>query len=158
LAVIRAPLENYPPSIYQVGLLAESGLRVGVVDTRHDQYPLIDFKPAGNVVRIHGGPHTLMHKEKLPNVVGRIRRQLTLMSTVRRSLKQFKPKVVIAYDDHACPMVGMLGSNRRPWVIAHFHELSTYKPGDGFGLQRAHRYCRRFARAADLVVFPDAYR
>jgi hypothetical protein len=39
LAIIRAPLELYPPSLHQVGLLAEAGLRVAVVDTVHSGVP-----------------------------------------------------------------------------------------------------------------------
>jgi hypothetical protein len=63
-AVIRAPLEQYPPSVHQVALLAEAGLSVAVIDTWHLQLQEIRFP--SRVQRIHVGPHTLLFMERLP--------------------------------------------------------------------------------------------
>ena len=157
LAVIRAPLEQYPPSVHQVALLAEAGLSVAIVDTWHPEFKEIHFE--GQVRRIHAVPHTLSYKEKLPSRLMRIRHAWAFKRAVRGAWRELQPKVVIAYDDRACPMVGrtILGSNRAR-TISHFHELPQYRPGDGMGVWQATRYCGKFARSSDLVIFPDAHR
>ena len=157
LAVIRAPLEQYPPSVYQVALLAEAGLSVAVIDTWHTEFKEIQFK--GQVCRIHAVPHTLSYKEKLPSRLMRIRYAWAFKRAVRGAWRELQPKVIIAYDDRVCPMLGRMRRGRhRARIICHFHELPQYQPGDGLGVWYATRYCRKFARTSDLVIFPDAHR
>ena len=157
LAVIRAPLEQYPPSIFQVALLAEAGLRMAVVDLFHPDIKLMEFR--GQVERIHAGRHTMLYKEQPPPRLTRFHNTLGFIRTVRRAWRELEPKVVIAYDDRGCPMVGKaIGGNSGSRIVSHFHELSVYNPGDGWGAWQANRYCRKFARQSDLVIFPDRFR
>jgi len=55
-AVLARLLKNYPPT-FTGGIDGEAGLRVGVVDTRHPQYPLINVQPAGRWSGSLAGPH-----------------------------------------------------------------------------------------------------
>ncbi|MCP4508050.1 MAG: hypothetical protein GY826_16900, partial [Fuerstiella sp.] len=64
VAVIRAPLEQYPPTLNQVALLSESGLKVAVVDARHDDYQLADFRFPERVHRIHAVEHNQSFKDR----------------------------------------------------------------------------------------------
>jgi hypothetical protein len=106
LSVIRAPLEQYPPSVNQVALLAEGGLRVGVVEAFHADYREVRFNGVHPVVRIRAGQHVQSHKEKLPGAFVRAWRALLFQQRTRRAIRSFQPKVVIAYDPNAMAAAG----------------------------------------------------
>ena len=160
LAVIRAPLEQYPPSINQVALLAEASLRVGVVDCHHGDFVPHLFRGSSAVERFRPCRHTQLYKEKLPNVFIRVWRHWAFQRGVARVLRQSKPKVVMAYDPN-----GMFGAGRLwekhapPKLVWHFHELcsSTAKPAKGLS-ERATEFSCRHAAEADLVIYSDAGR
>ena len=159
LAVIVAPLEMYPPSLYQVELMAEAGLSVGVIDRYHADYEPAAFKGQRPVLRIRPCRHTLSYKELFPALPIRMWERVRFQGSLIKAIHRYKPKVIIAYDDFACHMLGnALVGMRPPRIICHFHELSHYAYGDGAGAWAAYKYSRRFARDADLVVFPDAHR
>ncbi len=156
LAVIRTPLEQYPPSLNQVALLAEDGLKVGVVDCWR-----ADFAS-----RIFGGPHPVERlrpckgaslKEGLPNIAVRVWRTLAFRGCVLRAINRRRPKVVIAYDPNAMAAVGSLWHREhRPKLVWHFHELCFQARKEaGFLGRQAIDFARRHANRVDLVMCPD---
>ncbi len=155
LAVIRAPLEQYPPSVHQVALLAEAGLRVAVVDTFHRRNTEISFTPGTSVQRIRTARHTVSHIEQFPSFPIRYWRAAQFGWKTFRALKSLRPKVVIAYDAQGCHAVGRV-MLRRDWpqMVCHIHDF----PGTddyGIGTWLANSYYLKFAREAHLVVVPD---
>lgn len=159
LAVIRAPLEQYPPSFNQVALLAEAGLRVGVLETSHPDFVSRNFKGPGCVERSQVGRHTLLHKESAPNWGSRICRVFKFAAAVRRTVRQRKPRVVIAYDPAAMHPAGSLWKlNAGPRLIWHFHELFERAPHAGLLTNLAVQFSNRNARKVTLVTFSDAER
>jgi len=157
LAVIRAPLEQYPPSLNQVALLAEAGLRVGVIDLSHSDYRIFEFNGDHPVERFHAGRHTQLHKEPLPNAFVRFRRAWTFRQHVARLIQLRKPKVVIAYDPYGMWAVGPLWERaNRPRLIWQFHELFLPDSGQGGLLtNKATAFACANAKHADMVVHAD---
>lgn len=159
LAVIVAPLEMYPPSVNQVALLAEAGLRVGIVETFHPERPAVAFAGNHPVERLRTFRHTLTYKEPFPPLPVRLWNRHRLRRLLAAALRARRPRVVIAYDDVAVLEVARgLPRRDRPRTVCHFHELSWYRPGDGWTARRAYGFSRRFARQADLVVVADPHR
>ena len=160
LAVIRAPLEQYPPSVNQVALLAEAGLRLGVVDCYHPDFAPPAFRGRSTVERFQPCRHTQLHKEKVPALGVRLWRTLAFRRCVSRIVRQHKPRVVIAYDPNDMFAVGPLWKRlNRPRLVWHFHEL--FLPGEKLARTltgRAVEFARRHAAVVDLVTFPDAGR
>lgn len=125
LAVIRAPLEQYPPSTNQVALLAEHGLAVGVADLSHQDYRSFNFNGQHEVQRFQSGRHVQLHNEKVPNLFVRLLRAWSFRRCVNQIIKRCRPKVVIAYDPNAIWAVAPLCEQTEPpRLIWHFHELS----------------------------------
>jgi glycosyltransferase involved in cell wall biosynthesis len=156
LAVIRAPLELYPPSLNQVSLLAEAGLRVGVVDTFHPDVPASRFRGEHAVERIRATQHTLQFKDKQPSPAVRLLRFIHFRRAVMLCLRRRKPCVVIAYDPMAMHAAG--GAWRldyEPKFLWHFHELFSEGNGTNWLTRKSIRYSETSASRADLVVFPD---
>ena len=160
LAVIRAPLEGYPPSLHQVGILAEAGLSVGVADCNHPGYREIHFSGPHPVRRFHLTRHTDFFKESPPPVLIRLYRTLAFKFRVARLIRTYKPKVVIAYDPHAMFAVGPLWDRpSAPKLIWHYHELNLPADKTGGQLTRdALSFACQNAARADAVVMPDAGR
>lgn len=160
LAVIRAPLEQYPPSINQVALLSEAGLKVGVVDCHHPDYVPHGFSRPGTVERFRPCRHTQLHKEKAPGLGVRLWRTLAFRWCVSHAIYRREPKVVIAYDANAMFAVGPLWKRlKRPSLVWHFHDL--FLPGRKRMRTltgRAFEFACRHAAAVDLVAFPDRAR
>lgn len=161
MAVIRAPLEQYPPSLNQIALFSEAGLSVTVVDTHHDDYPLFQFECPEKVERVHAVEHTQNYKEVRPSLLERVRRAYQFRRRVRNIISSHKPSVVVAYDPNAMIAVGKLWNRRRhaPRLIWHYHEL--FLPDDARGgvfSQRAVHFAARHCDRPDLVVFPDSHR
>ena len=160
LAVIRAPLEQYPPSVNQVALLAEAGLKVGVVDCYHPDFVPHGFSGRSTVERFQPCRHTQSHKEKVPSLGVRLWRTLAFRRCVSRMVQQNKPRVVIAYDPNAMFAVGPLWQRlNRPKLVWHFHELKPrLQKSDGFLTGRAVEFSFLHAARTDLVTFSDARR
>jgi len=159
LAVIRAPLEQYPPSLNQVALLAEAGLRVGVVEASHPDFVPHAFARPARVERFQPCRHTLLHKENPPHWVSRFWRVFEFGAAVRRLVKERTPRVVIAYDPAAMQMAGRLWKLRpAPRLIWHFHELFEPSPRAGLLTNRAVMFSDRNAHKVTLVTFSDSYR
>ena len=151
LAVIRAPLELYPPSLNQVRLMARRGLAVAVADVA----PALPVEDA-----LAGEPGTVRHTFGVQRVlegqrVGLARRLLDHAAFghgVRRLAARLRPAVVVAYDPTAIAAV------RRPpgaVLVDHFHELPLPETARGPLMRRAAAAAARHAAVADLVVFPD---
>ncbi len=159
LAVIRAPLEQYPPSLNQVKLLAQAGLRVAVVDTQHSDYSEYPFPYQENVLRFHVGPHVQLFKERSPNLLVRMIRGQLFHRRTQSLIRRLKPKVVIAYDPNGMEAVGRIWNcTRPPILIWHFHELFLNSKATGFFTRRAIRFSSEQANQADTIVFPDRHR
>src|SRR6185436_1907285 len=95
LAVIRAPLEQYPPSVNQVALLAKAGLRVTVLDLFHPRCGMTQFDQGTHVQRLPAGQHTLSPEESFPALGTRLRRSLKFLVQTWRAVRRCDPKVVI---------------------------------------------------------------
>ena len=156
LAVIRTPLEQYPPSLNQVALLAEDGLKVGVVDCwRADFAPHI-FRGPQPVERLRPCKGASL-KEGLPSIAVRVWRTLAFRRCVLRVINQRRPKVVIAYDPNGMAAVRPLWHREHlPKLVWHFHELCFQARKEaGFLGRRAIDFAYRHANRADLVICPD---
>ena len=156
LAVIRAPLEQYPPSLNQVALLAEGGLRVAVVDCwRADFVPHI-FPGPEPVERLRPCEGASL-KEGVPSIPVRVWRTLAFRRCVLRAIRQRSPKVVIAYDPGAMAAVGPLWNREpHPKLVWHFHELCFQARKEaGFLGRQAIDFAYRHANRVDLVSCPD---
>jgi glycosyltransferase involved in cell wall biosynthesis len=149
LAVLRAPLENYPPSLNQMQLLAEQGRRIAVID-------LAPVSQAGYGLWSHPGVRRLRVGryggiESLPR---RLANHLAFSRSVRRAIRAARPKVVIAYDPNAIAAVGLPDA----FNVWHFHELFDPRGEGGPLTRRAIAFAHAHATRADMLIFPDAGR
>jgi len=161
LAVIYAPLEKYPPTINQVALLAESGLRVAVVDCYYPGAACVAFGGNHPVQRIRAGRYTEQFREPLPNGAVRLLRLLRFKSRLYHYIRRARPKVVIAYDTYAFYLVGTLENVvPRPRLVWHFHELPGFMSLMHMGgmVGQAEKFIRRAAHRADMWIVPDSDR
>ena len=155
LAVIRAPLEAYPPSLNQVRLLARHGLRVTVADLA-PTLPAEDALAAEpGTARVSLGVQRALEGQDVA-LARRLCDHVRFGHGVRRLAARLRPAVVLAYDPAAIAAV------RRPpgaALVAHFHELPLpATAGGGPLMRRAARLAARRAADADLVLFPDPAR
>jgi glycosyltransferase involved in cell wall biosynthesis len=171
LAVIRAPLEQFPPSMHQVNLLAESGLTVGVIDLAHPDYPSAPAcSSAGKpprVRRIRAGRHIQFYKEKKPSAPVRLLHAWHFRRCVRRTITAHRPALVIAYDPYAIHAVGKLCEySAHTKLVWHFHEAfppadprrSATRSNPGLLTRAANAFCARWAPRPDEIIFPDTFR
>ena len=159
LVVLRAPLEQYPPSLNQVELLAKSGLRVAVVDTHHPDFPEFHFTCRDNVLRFHAGKHVQSFKERPPNPLIRMIRSQLFRKRTHSLIRRLRPKVVIAYDPNGMEAVGKVWAWRQPpMLVWHFHELFVIVAATGFFTRRALRFSAQNADRPNRIVFPDRHR
>jgi glycosyltransferase involved in cell wall biosynthesis len=157
VAVIRAPVEQYPPTLNQISLLSESGLNVTVVDTRHDDYQPAEWRFPDRVRRIHAIEHTQNFKDRSLSTIEKIQRRIRFRNCVQTTIRQQDPSVVIAYDPNAMAAVGKLWMQRhRPRLIWHYHEL--FLPGaarGGWMTRRNILFAAKHCGNPDLTIFPD---
>jgi len=153
LLVTRACAEHYPPTINQANLLAENGLRVGIIDLTAD----------GTVDALdHGIRRWRVHRMWNSKAESPYRRRkrwtnwLRFYRTCRSTIRTTDPRVVIAYDTLGSVFVPPASDDYR--AVYHFHELSGPEPQEGFGPRRARVKALHASRRADLIVFPDAHR
>lgn len=153
LAILRAPLENYPPSLNQVSLLANAGLQAGVVDLDGDA-PAAELDPSIRRWRVHRAWNS--KAEPLPSFVRRWANWLKFARAVHSRIQVHCPRVVLAYDILAGVFVKPRPARHR--TVYHFHELPDPEAGEGLGPRLGRARAARFSREADLVVFSDAWR
>jgi len=153
LLVIRSCAEHYPPTVNQANLLAEAGLRIGMVDLTSAGIPEA-LHPAIRRWRVHR-----MWDSKAERPYRRGKRWMNWLrfyGACRRAINATEPRVVIAYDTLGSVFVPPRPSRYR--TVYHFHELSGSEPQEGFGPRRARVRAAQASRYADLIVCPDADR
>jgi len=153
LTILRAPLENYPPSLNQVALLAKAGLRVGVLELSGDS-PVAALHPSVRRWQVHRAWNS--KTEPLPSFVRRWANWLKFARAVHSRIQVYCPRVVLAYDILAGVFVKPKAVRHR--TVYHFHELPDPEAGEGLGPRLGRARAARFSREADLVVFSDAWR
>lgn len=153
LAVLRAPLEGYPPSLNQVTLLAKAGLRVGVLDLAGDT-PAAELPPFIRRWRVHRSWNS--KTEPPPPFLRRWLNWLKFSRSCQSVIRDCRPRVVMAYDILASAFVKPKPARHR--TIYHFHELPDPEPREGLGPRLGRARAARFSREADLVVFSDVGR
>ncbi|MEQ8744312.1 glycosyltransferase [Parasphingorhabdus sp.] len=149
LAVLRAPLENYPPSLNQMQILAEQGRNLVVIDVAPEDEEAHGFWSYPGVQRIRVGRQGSKHS--LPR---RIAETLRFSWAVRRAIRSHRPRIVIAYDPYAMMAAGLPDA----FNVWHFHELVDPHAQGGLLTRRAIGVACRDAARADMVIFPDAGR
>jgi glycosyltransferase involved in cell wall biosynthesis len=153
LLVLRSCAEHYPPTVNQANLLAEAGLRVGVIDLSVPGAAEA-LSPAICRRRVHR-----MWNSKLEHPYPPWKRWahwLRFRHACRQVIAGGRPSVVIAYDTLGSLFVPPAPARHR--TVYHFHELSGPEDGEGFGPRRARERASQSSRNADLVVFSDAHR
>jgi len=153
LLVLRSCAEHYPPTVSQANLLAEHGLRIGMIDLS-----------AGDAVdALHASirrwrVHRMWNsKAEAPYPFWkRWIHWLRFFQTCRSVMRSAQPRVVIAYDTLGIAFVPPVPGRHR--TVYHFHELPEPDPREGPGPTRARAKTARFARRSDLIVFSDATR
>ena len=153
LLVLRSCAEHYPPTVNQANLLAEAGLRVGIIDLSVDG-ALDALGPSIHRWRVHR-----MWNSKLepPLPIGiRWTNWCRFCRACQSIIRTSRPRVVIAYD--TLGSIFVKPDLRRYRTIYHFHELTGPEPQESFGPRRARLKAAQRSRRADLVVFSDAHR
>ncbi|HUM35305.1 MAG TPA: glycosyltransferase [Anaerolineae bacterium] len=153
LLVIRACAEHYPPTVNQANLMAQAGLRVGIVDLRAEGTPAA-LHLSVRRHRVHR-----MWNSKLERPYSARKRWFHwfgFFRACRRLRRKCQPRVIVAYDTFACVFVPP--APRRYRTVYHFHELPEPDPNEGPGPRKARAKAASLSRRADLVVFPDASR
>jgi glycosyltransferase involved in cell wall biosynthesis len=149
LAVLRAPLENYPPSLNQLQLLAEQGRRIVVVD-------VAPRDEAGYGLWSHPGVRRLRvgRQGGAASLARRLADSWRFTHAVRWAIRAKRPRAVIAYDPNGMAATGLPSA----FNVWHFHELFDPRGPGGALTRRAIAFAHRHAARADLVIFPDAGR
>jgi glycosyltransferase involved in cell wall biosynthesis len=153
-------LEFYPPSLNQVALLAESGLRVAVVDLEDTRGPPAYFGLDTDVVRIRAGKHLDSYSQQRLGVLERGWNALLFVRRARSMIRRLEPRVVIAYDPYAMAAVGAAWRRlSAPRLVWHFHELFEARSGRARSFaDYAVKFSAKFVGNVDAVIFPDANR
>jgi glycosyltransferase involved in cell wall biosynthesis len=149
LAALRAPLENYPPSLNQVQLLAEAGHQVIVADVKPHDEAGHGLWTHPNVIRIRTKPLAIG-----ASLLQRAEAAARYSFIVRRMIRLRRPRVVFAYDPYGMAAAGLSPA----FNIWHFHELFDQDGDMGVLNRSAVRFANKNARHADIVIFPDADR
>jgi glycosyltransferase involved in cell wall biosynthesis len=153
LLVIRSCAEHYPPTVNQANLLAEAGLRVGLIDLTFDGTP----EALAGSIRRHRVHRMWNSKLEAPYALWkRWVNWLRFHRACQAVIRQGRPRVVIAYDTLGSLFVPPTPGRYR--TVYHFHELTGPEAGEGFGPRRARLKAARSSQHVDLVVFPDADR
>lgn len=154
VAIIRAPLENYPPSLNQVQLICEAGHQVTVVDVSPEEPESVGRWNHENLRRIRLSP--LKRRGRLSS---RITSALKFRLSVAKAIVFENPSVIICYDPYAIHAAkGLVRTYPDQLLIWHFHEVFDAKRTTGFLNRRSIAYSLKNAAIADLLIFPDASR
>jgi glycosyltransferase involved in cell wall biosynthesis len=153
LLVLRSSAEYYPPTVNQANLLAERGLRVGMIDLSAD----------GAVDAVHSSirrwrVHRMWNsKREAPYPIWkRWTNWFRFFRACQSVIRLSRPRVVIAYDTLGSIFVKPDPQHYR--TVYHFHELTGPERQESFGPRRARLKAAERSRHADLVVFSDAHR
>lgn len=155
--VMRAPIELYPPSVYQAELLEEEGFEVAVLDTEDGAPAACQLRPSIRriVLEKTRGPATtrqLLHRIGAP-----FRRQLFKTRAVHW-LKRLCPDVVISYEPPAIAAIGSDAVRDKTVRVWHLHEYPELCADLGIGTRRSIGWVWKNASEADAIWFPDANR
>src|ERR1041384_4137245 len=147
LLVLRSCAEHYPPTINQANLLAEDGLRVGIIDLSADSAV---NALASSISRWQ--VHRMWNSKREPPLPVWIRWKnwIQFLCTCQSVIRTTRPRVVMAYDTLGAIFVRP--APRRYQTIYHFHELTGRDPGESFGPRRARLKALSQSGRADLVV------
>ncbi len=153
LLVIRSCAEHYPPTVNQASLLAEAGLRVGVIDLSADG-AADALRPSIRRWRVH----RMWDSKREPPFPSWVRwtNWVRFFRSCQLVIRNSHPRVVIAYD--TLGSIFVKPDPLRYRTVYHFHELTGPKPQESFGPRRARLKAAERSRHADLVVFSDAHR
>jgi glycosyltransferase involved in cell wall biosynthesis len=150
---MRACAENYPPTVNQANLLAESGFRVGMVDLSTDGV-VSALSPSIRRWRVQRMWNSKL--EPSPPLPRRLSNWWNFWYETRTVIRTVQPKVVVAYDTLAGVFVKP--QPRRFTSLYHFHELPEADPKEGISSKWARNKTAAFSRQGGLVVFSDAGR
>lgn len=90
------------------------------------------FEGRHTVERFQSHRHIQIYKERHPSLPIKFLRAWRFRCVGRRTIKERRPKIVIAYDPNAMWAAGPLWKRRKgPRVLWHFHELFLPKARDG---------------------------
>lgn len=154
LLILRASVGNYPPTLNQANLLANKGLRVGIIDLYADGVNHTNLNP--NVMRWQPHKQWNSKAESLPPIPTRWMNWLNFHKTCRQILHHFRPNVVISYDMHGC--IHSKPKPNRFHTVFHYHELVEAEKKMGIGPRISCQWVMHYSRRADLVIFSDSYR
>ncbi len=154
LLVTRACIDSYPPTRNQANILAERGLRVGVID-------LNDPLRAGTELHetiYRRQPHRQWNSktERPPSLPIRVLRRLQFARATAETIREHRPAVVIGYD--------FIGAEHLPFSdpdivkLCHFHELFIDETDMTRGSRRAMRKVCRHWPGIRQISFPDDHR
>lgn len=149
----RASINFYPPTINQANLLAESGLKVAILDGGVGPKP-ISLNPTIRLIR----PLDNRIKGKITSnisLIGRVFDNIRFTMSVQQSMDANNVRVRIGYDS---PVIAtFLGRKATSFTICHFHDYPE-PLGEGYMADLRNKLARRFSRISDMVVMPDYYR
>ncbi|MFC1488291.1 glycosyltransferase [Thermodesulfobacteriota bacterium] len=153
LMVQAAAIEGYPPTINQANIMAEAGIKVGVLCMWH---PELEDKNLLNpsIKRWVGARQWLSFKEPLSPVWIRFFRQKAFARKLAWIRKRFRPQIEIGYDNIGCRYLGPPERNKSK-TIWHLHEHPDPKLAVSRGVCLAQDFIKRHADSADLIVVPD---
>jgi glycosyltransferase involved in cell wall biosynthesis len=158
LMILRAAVEDYPPTIHQANILAENGLEVGLLDNNYERFaahqPVLNAKIRRHSIR---GWDSLQDAPQ--QVWQRLLNFRRFAGAVSKALRDLNPPVVLAYDSNA---FYFLGPGKR-WpahrkTVVHFHELPEMKTDFSHGARRDVQFAIANARDAHAVIFPEPNR
>jgi len=158
LMLLRGAVEDYPPTIHQANILAESGCRVALLDNKYERFaayqPVLDSS-----IRRISVPGWDSLRNRPQSIQKRLLNFWRYSRAVARALESVNPRVVIAFDSSAFYFLG----KRQHWpdqrkCIVHFHELPEVRGDLSRGGLRDVRYAIKNARHTHATVFPEPNR
>jgi glycosyltransferase involved in cell wall biosynthesis len=156
--VLRAAVEDYPPTVHQANILTEHGLEVGLIDIRYERFanhrPILHERVRRVSVSgwdsLSDGP---------PSILKRLWNFQKFGSAVSKALARLNPRVVVAFDSSAFYFLGpgkTWPASRR--TVVHFHELPELRADLSRGGRRDVQFAIANACHAHLVIFPEPNR
>jgi glycosyltransferase involved in cell wall biosynthesis len=156
--VLRGAVEDFPPTVHQANILAEMGIKVGLVDNKYGRFAAHEavLNPAIKRISIKGWDSL---REPPQRIWQRLWNFRTFGRVVSNALAGLNPRVVLAFDSSGFFFLGPAvrwPSRRR--TIVHFHELPEMRADVSRGGRRDVRFAMVNSRYADEVVFPEPNR
>ena len=154
---MRAPLARYPPSVYQVSILAEMGCAVTVVNTRDGGHSAVSLPGSVTERVVVEESNPWLRKSRWRRLFTPVRRIL-FQSRMLRILAEAQPRVVVVCEPPAIAALLRSGWRRlapRCRTIWHLHEHPELNPCFGIGTRRDIALVRTRLAEPDLLVVPD---